>query len=80
MQFEAYLEGKKIDAAAFRQAEPVRFVEWEQLYAQLHPESFTAQKLFVINGIRRKYRLQATKAAAKPMMKMKPKIPTPKIN
>jgi hypothetical protein len=59
MNFEEYLLGKKIDPAAFRQHEAERFQEWQNLYEQLHPESFTAQKKFLINEIRRKYLLPA---------------------
>ncbi|MCU0339919.1 MAG: hypothetical protein MUE30_08545 [Spirosomaceae bacterium] len=62
MTFEAYLESKKIDTVAFRQHEPERFVEWQMLFQQLHPESFTAQKKFLINDTRRKYLLQQTPA------------------
>ncbi|MBO9641323.1 hypothetical protein [Siphonobacter aquaeclarae] len=56
MTFEEYLHQKKINAQAFAKAEPERFEEWKQLFAQLHPDSFTAQKKFLINPIRRKYR------------------------
>lgn len=55
MTFEAYLQTKKIDIEAFRTHEPERFAEWAYLFQQLHPESFTAQKKFLINDTRRKY-------------------------
>ncbi len=58
MNFEEYLISKKIDIQAFRQQEAERFHEWHTLFAQLHPESFTAQKKFLINYIRRKYLLK----------------------
>ncbi|MDF7818301.1 hypothetical protein P1X15_11870 [Runella sp. MFBS21] len=58
MTFEEYLISKKIDIKAFRQHEAERFSEWERLFAQLHPESFTAQKKFLINDTRRKYRIK----------------------
>ncbi|WP_028664580.1 hypothetical protein [Runella zeae] len=58
MTFEEYLISKKIDITAFRQHEAERFNEWERLFAQLHPESFTAQKKFLINDTRRKYRIK----------------------
>jgi hypothetical protein len=57
MTFEAYLKEKKIDSLLFRQAEPERWAEWEALFAVMHPESFTAQKKFLINPIRRLYQL-----------------------
>lgn len=58
MTFNEYLQAKKIDTKSFALAEPERFREYKQLFDQVHPESFTAQKLFVINRIRRKYPLK----------------------
>jgi hypothetical protein len=58
MTFEEYLTSKKIDIQAFRQHEAERFHEWQILFAQLHPESFTAQKKFLINDTRNKYLLK----------------------
>lgn len=55
MNFEEYLAQKKIDADQFRAAEPARYQEWKGQFAQLHPESFTVQKKFLLNDIRRKY-------------------------
>ncbi len=57
MTFEEYLTQKKINAQAFQQGEPERFEEWKQLFDQIHPDSFTAQKKFLINPLRRKYSL-----------------------
>lgn len=58
MTFEEYLVTKKIDTKTFSQQEAERFQEWEQLFSQIHPESFTAQKKFLINDVRRKYLLK----------------------
>lgn len=58
MNFEDYLISKKIDIKAFRQHEAERFQEWEVLFAQLHAESFTTQKKFLLNDMRRKYLLK----------------------
>ncbi|MBB3837035.1 hypothetical protein FHS57_001029 [Runella defluvii] len=58
MTFEEYLVTKKIDTKTFSQQEAERFQEWEQLFSQIHPESFTAQKKFLLNDIRRKYLLK----------------------
>ena len=55
MIFEEYLAQKKIDAERFRAAEPARYHEWKAEFAQLHPESFTVQKKFLLNDTRRKY-------------------------
>ncbi|MBX2895046.1 MAG: hypothetical protein KF763_06370 [Cyclobacteriaceae bacterium] len=81
MTFEEYLIGKKIDGAAFQATEPALWNEWNKLFEQMSPASFTSQKLYLINPIRRKYHLkvEATETpklivAAKPVMKPKPKM------
>jgi hypothetical protein len=58
MSFDEYLISKKIDAKKFLQAEPKRFEEWKDVFQQMHPESFTAHKKFLINPTRRKYLLE----------------------
>ncbi len=55
--FEEFLKNKKIDSARFKATEPARWQEWQELFIQMHPKSFTAQKLYLINPIRRKYPL-----------------------
>jgi hypothetical protein len=55
--FQEYLVSKKIDAKAFSAAEPALFAAWESEFGQMHPNSFTVQKLNLINPIRRKYLL-----------------------
>ena len=55
MTFEEYLVLKKIEAVAFQNSEPERFEEWQQLFTQLHPNSFTEQKKFLLNKIRRQF-------------------------
>ena len=84
MDFETYLISKEIDSTAFRQSEPERWQEFKALFDQVHPNSFTQQKLYLINPIRRKYPLKAMpevgaisetpKPAAKPVMKPRPKF------
>lgn len=56
--FEKYLIEKNINPQLFKEKEPTRFQEFEQLFAQIHPKSFTAQKLYLINKIRRMYQLK----------------------
>ncbi len=80
MDFQTWLTGKKIDGAAFKKAEPDQFQQLKTVFDQVHPDSFTAQKLFLINPIRRKYPLKTEEApravkpkAARPMIKPKPK-------
>jgi len=58
VNFEAYLVSKKIDSDAFRQAEKDLWLSWEVEFEHLHPNSFTAQKLYLINPIRRNYPLK----------------------
>ena len=58
MNFEAYLVSKKIDSDAFKQAEKDLWLLWQVEFEQLHPNSFTAQKLYLINPVRRKYPLK----------------------
>jgi len=55
VNFEEYLSDKKIDSTAFRSAELALWEEWKREYDQVHLNSFTAQKLYLINNIRRKY-------------------------
>lgn len=57
MTFSEYLISKKIDEQKFKAAEPLRFEEWRALFEQVHPDSFTMQKKFHINPIRRTYLL-----------------------
>ena len=58
MTFEEYLVSKKINVVAFQNGEAARFVEWQQLFEQVHPDSFTAQKKFLLNDVRRRYLLR----------------------
>jgi hypothetical protein len=84
MNFEEYLISKKIDSPAFRNAEPLLWNEWKTLFEAMSPASFTAQKLYLINPLRRKYLLKLPETAttpkpsspgvAKPVIKPKPKI------
>lgn len=57
--FEAFLGSKRIDSDAFRNAEPEVWAVWKAEFEQMHPLSFTLQKLNQINLVRRKYLLQA---------------------
>ncbi|MEO0332280.1 MAG: hypothetical protein AAF223_11445 [Bacteroidota bacterium] len=59
--FEEYLVEKKIDSEAFQAEEEALWNEWAILFEQLHPNSFTTQKLFLINKIRRRFPLEFKK-------------------
>lgn len=56
--FETYLAEKKIDSHAFKDNEPEQWQEFYALFEAVHPESFTIQKKFLINNIRRQYPLK----------------------
>jgi hypothetical protein len=58
VNFDVYLVSKKIDSDAFKQAEKDLWLSWQVEFEQLHPNSFTAQKLYLINPVRRKYPLK----------------------
>ena len=62
MTLEDYLSGKKIDPALFRAGEPARWQEFQASFEGVHPDSFTAQKKFLLNNLRRRYLLQVTEA------------------
>ncbi len=58
MTWEEYCTKKKIDSALFKAAEPQRWLSLKEIFEQVHPNSFTEQKKFIINDIRRLYKLQ----------------------
>jgi hypothetical protein len=57
LSFEDYLTSKKIDPAKLRKAKPQLWLEWEHHYEQMSPSSFTDQKLYLINPLRREFPL-----------------------
>lgn len=87
MNFDEYLQGKKIDAERFKNDEAEEYNRLQLVFDQVHPDSFTAQKLYLINPLRRKYKwiekkveaeMTATAPAANPA-KPRPKFNKPKI-
>jgi len=83
MNFEEFLVSKKIDSQAFRAAEPDLWKEWNALFDQMSPVSFTSQKLYLINPLRRKFHLKVIEPAEKPETPSAPKPvmrPKPKMN
>jgi hypothetical protein len=58
MEFEAYLISKKIDSKYFENTEKALFDLWKKEFELMHESSFTDQKRFEINKIRRKYKLE----------------------
>ncbi len=80
MNFQEYLISKKIDSDAFRQAEPDTWHTWKEEFEQIHPNSFTLQKLNLINPVRRKYLLTGEPTpVAKPAPTAKPVLSKPAI-
>ena len=80
MDFHTYLSGKKIDEEAFKKDEHDKYQQLKSIFEQVHPDSFTAQKLFLNNPIRWKYPLKAEEVvkaakprAVRPMIRPKPK-------
>jgi len=76
MDFEEYLKSKKINSESFKKSDLKLWTELSQLFQKMHPKSFTSQKLFLINPIRRKYPLSKELSQEKQSVKPKPK---PKI-
>lgn len=68
MDFVAYLTSKNIDSQKFELNDKPTFQTWEREFAQMNPNSFTSQKLFTINQIRKKHQLH---------IGAKPKAPKP---
>lgn len=66
MTFEEFLRGKKIDPRQFQAHEPDLWALWQDDFAQQHPASFTAQKLYLINPMRRKYHLKPQEGVTPP--------------
>jgi hypothetical protein len=54
---EAYCIHKKIDPKAFKSSEKALWENWEREFISMHPNSFTEQKKFLINKIRRQFPL-----------------------
>jgi hypothetical protein len=61
MTFSEYLISKNIDEKSFSSQDSNTFLAWKNLFEQVSPSSFTDQKKFKINPIRRKYLLKTEK-------------------
>ncbi|MBP6385865.1 MAG: hypothetical protein KA313_03825 [Pseudarcicella sp.] len=58
MIFEEYLEKKNINATIFLASNPTLFNSLKLIFEQMSEESFTSQKKFLINKIRREFLLK----------------------
>jgi hypothetical protein len=74
MSFEEYLISKKIDSRLFQEKEKDLWMSWKAEFELMHPNSFTAQKLYLINPIRRKYQL---KEIVSPKVEEQKAMPSP---
>ncbi len=76
MNLRDYLKQKKIDPDQLKTKESELYKAFAIEFSQMHPESFTAQKLFLINKLRRKYKYEAQEEVSRPKVavKVKPKI------
>jgi len=79
MTWEEYCLSKKIDSEAFRLAEQDKWTELKNIFEQVHPKSFTEQKKFLINDIRRKYLLKIIADSGHQLEKPEIKKPAIKI-
>lgn len=74
--FFEYLEGKRIDPLVFKKDDSVLFSVWEKEFMQMHPKSFTSQKLYLINNVRRRYPLPVERVK-QPIKKAKAAVTKP---
>jgi len=58
ISFKEYCVEKKINSEAFKDSDKSLYNMLFHLFMKVHPQSFTQQKKFLINEIRRKYPLQ----------------------
>lgn len=58
MQFDDYLILKRVDPHHFLTNNPTLYTEWKSLFTQVHPDSFTTLKKFLLNNVRRKHHLR----------------------
>ena len=78
MDWETYCISKKIDSDLFKKGEPEKWDELKNIFEQVHPKSFTEQKKFLINDLRRKYLLKESATEKKENLE-KPVKPAIKI-
>ncbi|MFM1914056.1 MAG: hypothetical protein RIR51_1909 [Bacteroidota bacterium] len=55
MDFIEFLNKKNIDPEKFQKNDLELYLDWENSFSQMSENSFTLQKKFSINKIRRKY-------------------------
>jgi hypothetical protein len=71
--FEEYCITKKIDPVRFQSHDTVLWDSLKSLFDQVHPKSFTQQKLFIINNLRRTYLIPTVAIPKTPKTPLAPK-------
>ena len=79
MTFQEYCTSKKIDAEAFKTGNAEHYAELESIFNEVSPVSFTQQKKFLINKIRRTYQLIIEEVLKEKPVTKKPAIKIPGI-
>lgn len=77
MTFSEYCTSKNIDPAKFKAGNNEQWTELESVFKQMHPNSFTLQKKFLINGIRRQFQLDITSVEKETPKKSATKVKIP---
>lgn len=76
--FDEYLATKLIDYERFKLTDVKHYEQLKEVFDVTHPDSFTAQKLFLINPIRRKFlrnpEIPKSDSVEKSKIKLRPKI------
>jgi hypothetical protein len=67
MDYETYLIEKKIDPEAFRDNEPDKWQSFKVIFESVHPNSFTVQKKFLLNDLRRLYNYKSAEPVKPPV-------------
>ncbi len=81
LSFKKYLHKKRIDAVAFTKARTEQYADLKKEFDQMHPDSFTSQKLFIINPIRREFPFkEVTEVKAEKKPQPRPIIVRPKTS
>ena len=81
MTFEEYCSEKKINHKIVKSNDEKLFLELKNIFECVHPDSFTSQKKFLINKLRRSYLLLENKEQKEISTTVeKPKVIIPKIN
>jgi len=79
MDFETFIQQKRIHAQAFREQRPALWEQFQSLYQQIGPKSFDLQKKFYFNDLRALFPLPPDLIPVEPTKPAKPKLARPKL-